>query len=287
MKTTTRLLFLAGTTVAAGNIPKPDFSIGLNFDHDTTAGSLGAAVPRVTWDSEELSVAGWFDVQGGVDSTLTSLRKPPDTYLWGEAKRILPNRAGAVAIRGDMNANEREVIDWDLRANGFRNALGLRLLGCAGLRSNSLALDAHTVLASTSIDAPFGMPGKLVVNPRYDLQTRIPDATVGYSCKNTSLKMDVQQRRVTLSQTFGRGNRNRIVPTISTTTGDISLSYCRDLSGNGRVTTTFKPDDSVAVQWSDGDWDATIRAPLDGWFDMGDGSGVKLSMKRNVGVSLY
>ena len=27
MKTTTRLLFLAGTTVAAGNIPKPDFSV--------------------------------------------------------------------------------------------------------------------------------------------------------------------------------------------------------------------------------------------------------------------
>jgi hypothetical protein len=150
-----------------------------------------------------------------------------------------------------------------------------------------LALNTHTVLASTSIDAPFGMPGKLVANPRYDLQKKIPDTTVGYSCKNTSLKMDVQQRRFTLSQTFGRGNRNTIVPIVSTTTGDVSLSFSRDLSGNGRVTTTFKPDDSVAVQWSDGDWDATIRAPLEGWFWKGGGSGVKVSMKRNVGVSLY
>lgn len=99
--------------------------------------------------------------------------------------------------------------------------------------------------------------------------------------------MDVQQRRFTLSQTFGRGNRNTIVPIVSTTTGDVSLSFSRDLSGNGRVTTTFKPDDSVAVQWSDGDWDATIRAPLEGWFWKGGGSGVKVSMKRNVGVSLY
>jgi hypothetical protein len=71
--------------------------------------------------------------QGGVESTLTNLRKPPETYLWGEAKRIFPNHdGGAVAIRGDMNANEPEVVDWDLRVNGFRNAVGLRLLGSAG-----------------------------------------------------------------------------------------------------------------------------------------------------------
>ena len=39
------------------------FQIGLNFDHDTTTGNLGGAVPRVRWDSDEMSVAGLFDVQ--------------------------------------------------------------------------------------------------------------------------------------------------------------------------------------------------------------------------------
>lgn len=142
------------------------------------------------------------------------------------------------------------------------------------------------MLASTSIDAPFGIPGKVVVNPRYDLQNRIPDATVGYAYNNTSLKIDAQQRRVTLSQAFGRRNRNRIIPTFYTKTGDICLSCSRDLSGGGRVTTVWKPDDSIALRWSDGDWDATIRSPLEGWF-LKDGSGIKVSMKRNVGVSLY
>lgn len=37
--------------------------IGLNFDHDTAEGSLGAAVPKMTWASEETSVGDMFDVQ--------------------------------------------------------------------------------------------------------------------------------------------------------------------------------------------------------------------------------
>jgi len=64
---TTGLLFfllLVGTVpVAAGRISKPDFSIGINLDHDATTGTFGGATPRVRWNSDEVSVAGWFDVQ--------------------------------------------------------------------------------------------------------------------------------------------------------------------------------------------------------------------------------
>jgi len=69
--------------------------------------------------------------KGGIDSTFTDIKKAPDTYVWGEAKRI--HEANAIAIRGDMRANERDVVDLDLRINNsFRNALGLRVLGSAG-----------------------------------------------------------------------------------------------------------------------------------------------------------
>mmetsp|Transcript_11667 Transcript_11667/g.27732 ORF Transcript_11667/g.27732 Transcript_11667/m.27732 type:complete len:167 (-) Transcript_11667:107-607(-) len=154
----------------------------------------------------------------------------------------------------------------------------------ADLRSNAVAFE--TISASTLIDEPFGVPGKLVLNPWYDLQRDLRDATAGYTYGNTSVKVDVQPRRFTLSHAFGRRNHHRIVPTLSTKTGCFDLSYVRDLAGSGSVTTTWKPDDSIAVRWSEGDWDATIRAPLDGYFRI-DGSGVKLSMKRSVGVSLY
>lgn len=77
----------------------------------------------------------WFDfceqIKGGIDSTFADAKKAPDTYVWGEAKRI--HKANAIAIRGDMHANERDVVDLDLRINNsFRNALGLRVLGSAG-----------------------------------------------------------------------------------------------------------------------------------------------------------
>ena len=82
-----------------------------------------------------LFVVFWFDfceqIKGGIDSTFADAKKAPDTYVWGEAKRI--HKANAIAIRGDMHANERDVVDLDLRINNsFRNALGLRVLGSAG-----------------------------------------------------------------------------------------------------------------------------------------------------------
>eukprot|EP00532_Pseudo-nitzschia_australis_P009456 CAMPEP_0168180838 /NCGR_PEP_ID=MMETSP0139_2-20121125/10806_1 /TAXON_ID=44445 /ORGANISM="Pseudo-nitzschia australis, Strain 10249 10 AB" /LENGTH=281 /DNA_ID=CAMNT_0008101193 /DNA_START=221 /DNA_END=1067 /DNA_ORIENTATION=- len=268
-KMTTGLLFfllLVGTVpVAAGRISKPDFSIGINLDHDATTGTFGGATPRVRWNSDEVSVAGWFDVQGGIDSTFTDIKKAPDTYVWGEAKRI--HEANAIAIRGDMRANERDVVDLDLRINNsFRNALGLRVLGSADLHSKFLTLDR--VMASASIDTPLGMPGSLKVNPQYDLHSKVTDATAGYSFRNTSFKIEARRRKFTLAHVFGRENRNQIVPTLAATTAknkDFGLSYSRDLSRgsiSSKVTTTWKPDDSISVQWTDGNLDATVRAPL-------------------------
>ena len=117
------------------------------------------------------------------------------------------------------------------------------------LKSNSIALDK--VLASTNIDAPFGIPGSIKINPRYDLRSNTADATVGYAYRDTSFKVDAQQKRLTVAHIFGRNHLNQIVPTV-TTGGDFSVSYSRELQGEhagGRVTTTWTPDDSIAVQW--------------------------------------
>lgn len=147
-------------------------------------------------------------------------------------------------------------------------------------------------MASTSLDAPFGMPGSVTVNPRYDLRRKVPDATVGYSFRTTSVKIETRDRTVTLAHAFGKDNRNQLVPTLATTTkrgGGSSLSYVRDLGsggGSGKVTTSWTPNDSVAMLWTDGNWDATLRAPLEGFFGC-KGGGVTLSMKQNIGVSLY
>jgi len=157
------------------------------------------------------------------------------------------------------------------------------LFAAKDLRSSSIAVNA--ALGSTTINRPFGMPGTISLNPRYDIQGGVPDATIGYSYEKTSLNVDAQSQRLTLSHIFGKDNSNQIVPSLSTKSKDFCVSYSRNLPA-GRVTTTWKPDDSIALQFSDGGWDATIRAPLEGNF-LKAGSGFKLSVKRNVGISLF
>ena len=44
----------------------------------------------------------------------------------------MSSNGSAISIRGDMFANESEVVDLDVRVNWFRQIVGLRLLGSAG-----------------------------------------------------------------------------------------------------------------------------------------------------------
>jgi len=71
--------------------------------------------------------------KGGIDSTLANIRKPPDTHVWGEAKRNLSNDIGTVVLRGDMDAMKREEIDLSVRVNAFRDLATIGVLGSAGM----------------------------------------------------------------------------------------------------------------------------------------------------------
>ena len=75
--------------------------------------------------------------------TVTDVQTPPETRIWGEMKRFFratsngnteaaTKSESAISIRGDIDANEREIIDLDLRINGFNNIAGIRVLGSAG-----------------------------------------------------------------------------------------------------------------------------------------------------------
>jgi hypothetical protein len=132
------------------------------------------------------------------------------------------------------------------------------------------------VQVTKNIDA---LGGSLSLNPKYDLSRNVPDATVGYSYGPTSFKVDAQKRKLTVAHSFAN---NKITPTI-TADGDFSLTYSRDVAA-GKITTTWTPDDSIKVQWSDGGWDATIVAPLEGYYNTV--GGIKVNMKRTVDVPL-
>jgi hypothetical protein len=122
--------------------------------------------------------------------------------------------------------------------------------------------------------------GTLSINPKYDLGKSTGDIRVGYAIDNTSFQVDAEQRKLTVSHSFT--DKDKVTPSVSAN-GDFSVSYSRDLeNGKGRLTTTWTPKDSVKLQWSDGEWETTFRAPLEGYYKANQG--IKINMKRTVGM---
>lgn len=142
------------------------------------------------------------------------------------------------------------------------------------LLSPGVAVDKIQV--TKSIDT---LGGTVSFNPKYDVPSNTPDLTVGYSIGDTDIKVDADQRKLTIAHSFAGGNK--VTPSV-TAGGDFSLSYSRPLLEGGQLTTTWTPDDSIKVSWTDGGWDASLIAPLDGYFQAN--SGIKVSMKRSVPI---
>lgn len=136
-------------------------------------------------------------------------------------------------------------------------------------------LSVSKVQLTADIDAP---GGKLTVNPSYNLDKSTPDCRLGYSIDGTSVQVDAQGKKMTIAHCFD--NNDVIAPSVSAS-GDFSLSYTRSLEG-GKLTTTWAPNKAVQLQWADGDWQTTMKAPLDGLYKTNQG--IKVSMKRTVGV---
>lgn len=122
------------------------------------------------------------------------------------------------------------------------------------------------------------MGGILTLTPKYDLDSAQGDIHLGYAVDGTSFQLDGQSKKLTVAHSFN--DRDTIAPTVNLA-GDVSLSYSRNLD-RGRVTTTYTPNDSVKLQWSDGVYETTIKAPLDGYYNVNQG--IKVNMKRSISI---
>jgi hypothetical protein len=146
---------------------------------------------------------------------------------------------------------------------------------CLTDHTGTKSLSLSKVQVTKDISA---LGGTLSLTPKYDLGTSKGDVRVGYAMDGTSFQLDAQSKTLTVAHSFS--DRDTIVPSVNYA-GDVSLSYSRNLD-KGRVTTTYTPNDSVKLQWSDGVYETTIKAPLDGYYKTSQG--IKVNMKRTVGL---
>jgi len=265
MKFIALFISLVGTAYAA--VSRPEVTIGMNIGADTT-GSLGGLEPRVQWQSN--GIVQGCDVEGGIDLTVKDVDTPPTTYLWGKVKRFISGY-GDLSARIELDANSPEIVDVDVRFNGFGTAMQVE--GRAD--ANSKSVDLHSAQLVKEVDT-FG--GILTLNPKYDFGSAKANARIGYAFQNTYLQVDADKRQLTVAQALS--NRDKITPTVNAD-GDFSVAYTR-LLDDGKLTTTWTPNDSIKLEWSDGVWETTIRAPLEGYHKVSQG--IKVNMKRTVGM---
>lgn len=135
---------------------------------------------------------------------------------------------------------------------------------------NAVALDKIVMTKDFS-----ALGGTLAVSPKYNVGGDT-DLTVGYKLDNTSVKVDTAGKKLTVAHSFN--GVDTISPTVNVA-GDVSLSYTRKLD-KGQVKTTYTPDDSIMVQWSDGVYETTFKAPIQGYYKTN--AGIKINMKRTV-----
>lgn len=142
------------------------------------------------------------------------------------------------------------------------------------LDAKSKTVELSKVQVSKDIDA---LGGVVSVNPLYDIKSASSDVRLGYAIDNTNVMVDAEKRKLTVSHSFGR---DTLTPSVSAY-GDFSLSYSRTMP-SGKLTTSWTPNDALSLTWTDGEWQTTIKAPIEGY--VGANQGIKVNMKRTVGV---
>jgi hypothetical protein len=62
--------------------------------------------------------------------TVTDVKQTPAATVWGKLKRAIPEIGGVLSVRGEMDANQRDIVDLDIQASGY--GTGIQLTGAAG-----------------------------------------------------------------------------------------------------------------------------------------------------------
>ena len=114
------------------------------------------------------------------------------------------------------------------------------------------------------------------MNPRYNLKSSNADVSIGYDMDKMAFGVAASKdsQKFTLSRAVGDST---IVSPSITTNGDFSLAVKQKIE-KGTITGTFKSNDSVSLEWSDGPWAANIVAPIEGYTC----SGFKFSARKHV-----
>lgn len=197
----------------------------------------------------------------------TELSAIPYSF-WAKVKR---NVSGwALSARADADSADLTALAVNLQAKSPTTSIQVR--GTADTDDITIGLDSIKV--SQKITGVAGTD--LTVTPSYNLRSKRGNVQVNLALRDTALLIDAQRQKITVAQKVGPGQY--LAPSVAAN-GDFELEY-RQAVGRGAVTGTYKPNAYVNVYWEDGPWQASVKMPMEGLYQIQ--SRPKFNLRRTL-----
>mmetsp|Transcript_21637 Transcript_21637/g.45130 ORF Transcript_21637/g.45130 Transcript_21637/m.45130 type:complete len:264 (-) Transcript_21637:123-914(-) len=257
---------LFAVTIAAVSAGRPQLSIQVR---DGSFDGLDGLDPSLTWSSSTKS--GDYDLEVGVDvaarptADLASLPRS----AWGVASRSFG--AWGVSARADVERDNMDNAAIEVNADNSGDDLSFKLFANAGSSGSSV----NRIEATKSFNSG---DARVTVNPRMDVASKDVDVTIGYDAGRTNVEVEASQQEQTLKVSQQIDDDNRVAPSFALRSGKVAVEWERNLGDDNSLTTTFRPDEEIEMEWKDADWTANIQMPLSG----NAISGANVSVKREV-----
>lgn len=207
--------------------------------------------PSVTWSGSRSS--GDIDFKYGIDTVLiptndiTSLPRS----IWGKASTNVGS--WDVSVSAEFPGADFHNAEVDI--NAVNDDISLHLEASTGNGSK-----VHRVEATKSFDEDGSC---VTINPRYNFDNNKSDIVLGLSKRGTDIRFTASHEEQYISLSHRLDKDNRISPSIASN-GNLSLEWERRLVNGNSLTTIFKPNVSIDVEWKDSSWIADINFPIDG-----------------------
>jgi hypothetical protein len=262
MKFATVILFSLTGCVTAG-LPKLSFTV-----QDGKFDDLNGLNPTLSWsNTNEL---GDVDVEYGIeaDARVTSDYASLPNNIWGK----LSSKVGGwgVSARAEVKGEFVGEADIDLVTSHDEEDFDLQFKGYC----NGTGCFVEKIQATKGFNYD---GGKLTVQPSYNVDSEETDVVLTYVKTGTLIKVEASPDAQVMTLSKQLDAENRVAPTFSNN-GDVSIEWEHTIGDDSAITTTFKPQEWLNVDFSEGGWNAHVHMPLDGT----DISGAKISIKKDI-----
>lgn len=261
---------LVSATIASVNysVNVPKLSVTVEDGQYSDAYGLK---PKASW-SNSMEIDDNTNIECGIeaDVRITKDIKSLPKKFWGKFSSTV---GGAWGISGKADFKGIDFTNADVNLGISNDDEGLSITA-NGSCSSKNGLTLNTISAKKTLEED---GANIFVSPTYDVQAAEATVIVSYEKDGTGVEVEASKDAQTVTLSRRLDDENTISPKINSV-GDFSVAWEHQYDEDGTVTTTFEPQKSISIDWTEKGWKANVS------MDLGDTeiSNVNVSLKKEL-----